>query len=122
MTSCTPHTPRRSSTCCSRRLAVAKLPEGQEWQYELKLDGYRALGIKSAGKVQLRSRNNKDFALRYPAIARGLDRLPNESVIDGEVVAFDEAGRPSFNRLQNYGSSTVPIFYYAFDLLMYSGP
>jgi DNA ligase D-like protein (predicted ligase) len=102
-------------------LAVAKLPEGQDWQYELKLDGYRALGIKSGGKVQLRSRNNKDFALRYQAIARALDSLPNETVIDGEVVAFDEAGRPSFNRLQNYGSSTVPIFYYAFDLLMYSG-
>jgi ATP-dependent DNA ligase len=102
-------------------LAVAELPEGQEWQYELKLDGYRALGIKSGGKVQLRSRNNKDFALRYQAIARGLDRLPNETMVDGEVVAFDESGRPSFNRLQNYGSSTVPIFYYVFDLLMYSG-
>ncbi|MBV9760508.1 MAG: non-homologous end-joining DNA ligase [Acidobacteriaceae bacterium] len=102
-------------------LAVTKLPGGQEWQYELKLDGYRALGIKSSGKVQLRSRNNKDFALRYQAIARALDRLPNETVIDGEVVAFDESGRPSFNRLQNYGSSTVPIFYYVFDLLMYSG-
>jgi DNA ligase D-like protein (predicted ligase) len=102
-------------------LAVAKLPEGDEWQYELKLDGYRALGIKSTGKAQLRSRNNKDFTLRYQGIARALDRLPNETVIDGEVVAFDEAARPSFNRLQNYGSSTVPIFYYAFDLLVYSG-
>jgi bifunctional non-homologous end joining protein LigD len=80
-------------------LAVAQLPEGQEWQYELKLDGYRALGIKSAGKVQLRSRNDKDFGFRYQAIARALDCLTNETVIDGEVVAFDEAGLTSERRL-----------------------
>jgi ATP-dependent DNA ligase len=41
--------------------------------------------------------------------------------VDGELVAFDESGRPSFNRLQNYGSSNVPLFFYAFDLLMISG-
>jgi hypothetical protein len=44
-----------------------KLPEGAEWQYELKLDGYRALAIKSSGKVRLRSRNDNDFNSRYPA-------------------------------------------------------
>jgi bifunctional non-homologous end joining protein LigD len=42
-------------------------------------------------------------------------------VIDGEVVALDDSGRPSFNTLQNFGSSTVPIFYYAFDLLILGG-
>jgi bifunctional non-homologous end joining protein LigD len=60
----------------------------------LKLDGYRALAIKTAGKV----------LLRYPSIVEALRKLPDETIIDGEVVAFDDAGRPSFNKLQNYGS------------------
>jgi ATP-dependent DNA ligase len=86
-----------------------------------KLDGYRAIAFKSNGRVHLRSRNNKDFAVRYPAIASALKNLPDETVIDGEVVAFDDSGRPSFNTLQNFGSSTVPIFFYAFDLLILGG-
>jgi bifunctional non-homologous end joining protein LigD len=53
-------------------LRTNSLPEGDEWSYELKLDGYRALGIKSQGKVQLRSRNDNDFSMRYPAIAKAL--------------------------------------------------
>jgi DNA ligase D-like protein (predicted ligase) len=102
-------------------LGTNSLPEGGEWEYELKLDGYRAIAFKSNGRVQLRSRNNKDFAARYPAITSALQKLPVETVIDGEVVALDDAGRPSFNMLQNFGSSTVPIFYYAFDLLILRG-
>src|SRR6266849_6768629 len=81
------------------------LPESAEWLYELKLCGYRALAIKTAAKVQLRSRNDNDFSVRYPAIVKALANLPDESVIDGEVVALDESGRASFNILQNYGSS-----------------
>ena len=102
-------------------LATAKLPESTDWQCEVQLDGYRAVGIKTGSEVQLRSRNNNDFAGRYPAIAKALPALPKETVVDGEIVAFDEAGRPSFNKLQNYGSSHGPIFYYGFDLLMLSG-
>jgi bifunctional non-homologous end joining protein LigD len=49
-------------------LATSALPEGDDWEYELKLDGYRAIAFKSSGGVHLRSRNNKDFAGRYPAI------------------------------------------------------
>jgi DNA ligase D-like protein (predicted ligase) len=102
-------------------LATGSLPEGGDWEHELKLDGYRAIAFKSHGKVYLRSRNNKDFALRYPAIAKALQKLPDETAIDGEVVALDESGRPSFNALQNYGSSTAPIFYYTFDVLILAG-
>jgi bifunctional non-homologous end joining protein LigD len=70
-------------------LRTERLPEGREWAYELKLDGYRALAIKTGGKVHLRSRNNNDFNLRYPAVVQALTVLPDETVIDGEVVALD---------------------------------
>ncbi|MGZ9005509.1 MAG: non-homologous end-joining DNA ligase [Burkholderiales bacterium] len=102
-------------------LRAETLPEGQGWIYELKLDGYRALAIKSEGTVQLRSRNDKDFTGRYPAIVLALDRLPDESVIDGEVVALDASGRPSFNTLQKLTPGGPPVFYYVFDVLVFAG-
>ena len=97
------------------------LPESEDWLIELKLDGYRALAIKTGGTLLLRSRNNNDFNSRYPSIVEALTSLPDETIVDGEVVAFDKSGRPSFNLLQNYGSADTPIFYYAFDLLMLAG-
>jgi bifunctional non-homologous end joining protein LigD len=60
-------------------LRTEALPEGAEWIYELKLDGYRALAIKAAAKVQLRSWNDNDFSLRYPAVVRALASLPDET-------------------------------------------
>src|SRR5437016_3265498 len=97
-------------------LRTERLPEGTQWTYELKLDGYRALAIKTGGTLQLRSRNDNDFGTRYPAIVQGLMALPDETVIDGEVVALDHTGRLYFNTLQNYGSAGAPVFYYVFDL------
>jgi ATP-dependent DNA ligase len=70
-------------------LRTDRLPEGATWQYEIKLDGYRAIAFKSAGSVQLRSRNDKEFGGRYPAIVKALAAMPDETVIDGEVVALD---------------------------------
>ncbi len=61
------------------------MPQGSEWQYELKLDGYRALALKADGKLQLRSRNDNDFSGKYPAIVRALASLPNEIVVDGDL-------------------------------------
>jgi len=89
--------------------------------YELKLDGYRAVAFKRNGAVHLRSRNDNDFAVRYPAVVEALAKLPDNTVIDGEVVAFDEEGRPSFNALQNYGASAAPVVYYVFDLMILGG-
>jgi bifunctional non-homologous end joining protein LigD len=102
-------------------LRTERLPEGAAWQYEIKLDGFRALAFKSGGKVHLRSRNDKDFHRRYPAIVTALAAMPDETVIDGEVVALDRSGRPSFNALQNHGSGPATLVYYAFDLLVLSG-
>jgi len=102
-------------------LPASSLPQGDEWEYELKLEGYWALAIKTAGEVLLRSRNNKDFSTRYRAIVDALRSLPDETIIDGEIVAFDESDRPSFNALQNYASSKVAIYFYAFDLPMLAG-
>jgi bifunctional non-homologous end joining protein LigD len=102
-------------------LRTEKLPEGPNFLYEIKLDGYRAIAFKSRGKIHLRSRNDNDFMGRYPSLAPALESLPDETVIDGEVVALDEHGRPSFNLLQNYGSSTTPLILVVFDLLVLAG-
>src|ERR1700675_2727864 len=83
-------------------LRTDKLQQGADWLYEIKFDRYRALAFKSAGKIQIRSRNDKDFTLRYGAIAKALALLHDETCVDGEVVALDELGKPSFNVLQNY--------------------
>jgi bifunctional non-homologous end joining protein LigD len=103
-------------------LKTEALPDDSaRWLYELKLDGYRAIAFKSDGRLHLRSRNDNDFAARYAAVVRGLKDLPDETVVDGEIVAFDEDGRPSFTLLQNYDASATPIGYFVFDVLVLGG-
>jgi DNA ligase D-like protein (predicted ligase) len=102
-------------------LRTDSLPDSEQWLYELKLDGYRAIAFKRDGTVHLRSRNDNDFSVRYPGVVKALTRMPDNTVIDGEVVAFDQDGRPSFNALQNYGSAPAPVVYYVFDLMMLAG-
>jgi bifunctional non-homologous end joining protein LigD len=102
-------------------LRTEKLPEGADWLTELKLDGYRALAIKTGGQLQLRSRNDNDFNGRYPSIVKALAAMPDDTVIDGEVVALDAEGRPSFNMLQNYGSAGAPLHFFIFDALVLKG-
>ncbi|MFZ0680813.1 non-homologous end-joining DNA ligase [Candidatus Binatus sp.] len=99
-------------------LAVAKLPEGPQWTYEVKFDGYRALGLKTDGRAQLLSRNRRNFATRFASIARALEKLPDDTVIDGEIVAFDAEGLPSFDVLQNHLNDKPMILLFAFDLLV----
>jgi bifunctional non-homologous end joining protein LigD len=99
-------------------LRTDKLPEGDGWRYEVKFDGYRALAIKTGGTVRLRSRNDKDFTKRYPGVVAAFSAMPDETVIDGEVVALDAAGKPAFQLLQNGGTN---VHFYAFDVLMLYG-
>jgi DNA ligase D-like protein (predicted ligase) len=102
-------------------LRKTELPQGANWLYELKYDGFRAVAFKTGRKVHLRSRNDNDFNARYPAIVQALAGLPDETVVDGEVVALDEAGRPSFNALQNYSSTNATLLYYVFDVMLLAG-
>jgi ATP-dependent DNA ligase len=86
-------------------LPVEKIPEGDLWSSELKLDGYRIEAVKSGGKVILYSRRGTDLSQRFEYVASALASLPDETVIDGEIVALDERGRPNFNLIQNFRSA-----------------
>jgi DNA ligase D-like protein (predicted ligase) len=102
-------------------LAVATLPEGAQWVWEIKLDGYRAIAMKSGGAVALFSRNKKSLSKKFPYIVEALAGLPEGTVVDGELVALDDRGRPEFNLLQNFRARAPRIHYYIFDLLCCEG-
>ena len=101
---------------------VTKLPKGDDWLYEVKWDGYRALVLKDGQRVQVRSRNDKDFSLKYPSIAGAALSLKAEQVaLDGEIVALGQDGRPSFRALQHSSQTAHRIVFYAFDVLHLDG-
>jgi bifunctional non-homologous end joining protein LigD len=102
-------------------LPVEKLPEGREWSYEIKLDGYRLEPVKKAGKVTLYSRRRNILNRKFPYIAEALGTLPDATVIDGELVALDAEGRSSFAMLQNFRAAEKHIHFYAFDILAHRG-
>ena len=99
--------------------AVETLPEGSEWIYEIKLDGYRALAGKGSTGVNIWSRGGNVFTDQFPRIARACQRLQPETLIDGEIVALDDESRISFNLLRHYRSQASAIQFYAFDLLIH---
>jgi DNA ligase D-like protein (predicted ligase) len=101
-------------------LAVAKLPEGAQWVWEIKLDGYRAIAVKN-DSVALWSRRKKSLGKKFPFIIEALAGLPEGTVVDGELVALDDRGRPEFNLLQNFRDAASRIHYYIFDLLCCQG-
>jgi bifunctional non-homologous end joining protein LigD len=103
---------------------VKEPPLRGTWHYELKFDGYRAMALKSGSVVQLLSRNEKDFAKRFPEIVDAVAALRvGDLIMDGEIVALDSEGRPSFRLLQarEAGPHRPPIAFYAFDLLRAHG-
>jgi bifunctional non-homologous end joining protein LigD len=94
------------------------LPQGPEWTYEVKWDGYRTLAVKERGGVQLLSRNDKSLTADYPSIVTAIRALPIDRVVlDGEIVALDEQGRPSFQALQHRSQPGFVRTFYAFDVL-----
>lgn len=106
---------------CMECMPVAKLPEGPEWTYEIKLDGYRLEAVKNKGETLLYSRRSNILNEKFQYIADALKKLSDATVIDGEVVAMDSAGRTDFNLLQNFRSAESTIHYYAFDVLVHKG-
>ncbi|MHC1764923.1 MAG: non-homologous end-joining DNA ligase [Verrucomicrobiia bacterium] len=104
---------------------VHVLPEGSDWIYELKFDGFRALALKTGPTVRILSRNRRNLSSKFPEIVEAVRALPlQDGVIDGEIVALDAAGRPSFQDLQHAGRpgfTARPICFYAFDFLNREG-
>jgi bifunctional non-homologous end joining protein LigD len=124
--------PERIVPMLARSSAAVPRPE-DEWSFEVKWDGVRAIAYVKPGRLRLESRNRREITDSYPEV-RGLlrDLGMREAVLDGEVVAFDDQGRPSFERLQRRmhvtSSSAVrrlagstPVVYAIFDLLYLDG-
>jgi DNA ligase D-like protein (predicted ligase) len=100
-------------------LPVTKLPDGPAWSYEIKLDGYRLEAVRSAGKTTLYSRRQNILNGKFHQVAAELRGLPDDTVLDGELVALGPDGRPDFNLLQNFRSAEARIIYYVFDILVH---
>ncbi|HEY3541544.1 MAG TPA: DNA ligase D [Gaiellaceae bacterium] len=97
-----------------------ELPRGDDWTYEIKWDGYRALGYVRNGVAKLLSRRGNDLTDRFPEVAKALEKAVRspECVVDGEVCALDDQGRPSFSAMQQGKRALV---YAVFDVLEVDG-
>lgn len=99
---------------------VTELPQGDEWCYEIKWDGYRAQAIKDERGIRLLSRRGNSFNANYPELIKALEPM-SDNTVRGEVVAFDSTGHTSFSLLQNYKRAGVRLAFIAFDILIYKG-
>src|SRR5215467_683734 len=109
------------------------VPSGTDWLYEVKWDGYRALCFFSDGKVRMLSRRGNKLEKQFAPVAQALKQCvkADTAIVDGEVVALDENGKPSFQHLQNFtgfgtkpalkGVAPPPLNFFAFDLLYLNG-
>ena len=107
--------------------------DNPDWLFEPKLDGVRALALIEGGSVTLRSRRGNDITAQYPALAEALGRQPlSTAILDGEIVALDERGAPSFERLQQrmnlldaggiaQADASLPVLFFPFDLVYLDG-
>jgi bifunctional non-homologous end joining protein LigD len=94
----------------------------KDWIFEIKWDGYRAIAEVNAKETRLYSRNGLAFEKEYPTVYNALSEISPGTILDGEIVAFDADGMPSFQLLQQYGQNpSVPLQYYVFDLLAADG-
>jgi bifunctional non-homologous end joining protein LigD len=129
--------PRRRLSVGDVKLMLAETREEpfskKGWIYEIKYDGYRILAGRAGGDAALLTRNANDATQTFPEVTRAVKALPYDGlVLDGEVVCLDDAGRPSFDRLQKRGRLTAPkevrraavdypATYFVFDLLGFEG-
>jgi bifunctional non-homologous end joining protein LigD len=104
------------------------IPVGSGWAFEIKFDGVRAIGYAGSSGLRVISRNDRDISRSHPEVATL--RLDAGVVVDGELVAMDERGRPDFARLQQRMHvsapapdlvAAVPVQYVVFDLLYHGG-
>jgi DNA ligase D-like protein (predicted ligase) len=102
-------------------LPVSELPQGPEWSYEIKLDGFRLEAVKKHGETSLYSRRGNILNRKFHYIATALKKLPDNTVLDGELVALDEHGKSDFGLLQNFRSAESQIHFYVFDILVLKG-
>src|SRR5579859_7465418 len=101
---------------------VAGLPADDErWAFEMKWDGIRALAFLEGGQTRLVTRNGNDMAARFPELAGLAAAVGRDALLDGEVVALDEHGRPSFQLLQQQFRQVAPVVLMIFDLLYLGG-
>ncbi len=95
--------------------------DGKDWAFEIKWDGYRAIADLRNG-TQLYSRNGLDFAQKFKKIISALKLQTHEMVLDGEIVAYDDTGKPNFQWLQNSGDKpNAALVFQVFDLLWLNG-
>ena len=114
--------PEKIPTAVKPMLAtLAEQPfDRPNWLFEIKWDGFRAIA-EIDREIKLYSRSGQDFSQKYPEIAQGLKAIKNTAVLDGEIVAVDEAGKPHFQLLQNYARNKKRLLYYVFDILYADG-
>jgi bifunctional non-homologous end joining protein LigD len=115
--------PRRRRKYLPMLATLAKaVPTGDEWLYEVKWDGYRAIVDVFGGEATLTSRNGNDLTARFESVAKAIERSVKtpDCVLDGEVCALDEQGRATFSAMQQGKSGTRYVFV-AFDLLEVEG-
>ncbi|HZD39617.1 MAG TPA: DNA ligase D [Terriglobales bacterium] len=103
---------------------VDRVPQGSGWLYEIKLDGYRMLCRIHEGRASFLTRHAQDWTGHFKGLASMAEKLPvREALLDGEVVAMDENGKPDFQLLQNslHQKGRAALLYYVFDLLFIDG-
>jgi DNA ligase D-like protein (predicted ligase) len=100
---------------------VAALPEDKQWGFEIKFDGYRCIAVRNDSEITLFSRNRNALNDRFPNIVEALRSIDGDFVLDGEIVALDGQGKPSFQLLQNARSPLLSAYFYIFDLLNQGG-
>jgi bifunctional non-homologous end joining protein LigD len=110
------------STVSPMLCTLTKEPiDNPDFIYEMKWDGYRIVSRVEKGTVTMHSRSALDYTSKYPLIAEALQSLGHDLMIDGEVVVFNEEGKPDFDTLQLYNGKSTPIKYCVFDLLYLNG-